>query len=133
MLAQLGLKVVPALIIPKLFGKLRVAFRIGLLLDALHSDVVADRLSREALLAKVRRILHLELQLLAGLRSTQRIVERSQRVLSANLDQYFFAGNRLAVGNIRDAVLRHGLCEILHLATKLDLCTVAVYQRTVLL
>src|ERR1700722_3373655 len=133
MLAQLGFEVAPALIVSQLLGKLRIALRKILLLDALHSDVVAHRLPREALLAKVRRIVHLELQLLSGLRSTQRIVEGSQRVLGANLDQNVLDSDRRAGGYIFKAVLGHGLREILPRAAKLDLSPVAIDEGTIFL
>src|SRR5256885_15003738 len=132
MLTKLGLEIIPALIVAKLLGKLRVALRIALVLDTLHGHVVAHRLSRKSPLAEVGRIIDLKLQLLSRLRATKRIVERSQRILPANLDQDILASNRRLRRRYRrilSAILGHSLRQVLHLAAKLNLSPVPIHQR----
>src|SRR6202044_2694709 len=52
-LAKLGFEVAPTLVVAELLGELIVALGIGLLLDRLYGDVVADGLAREARVAEL--------------------------------------------------------------------------------
>src|SRR3984885_4876337 len=133
MLTQLGLKIIPALIVAKLFGKLRIPLRKTLMLDAFHGHVVAHALSRKPSLAEVRRVIDLKLQLLTRLRSAQRIVEGRQSILPANLNEHIFAGNRSLSRSILNAILGHRLRQILHFTAKLNLRPIPIHQSAIFL